>query len=609
MKKGSPRRGKLHLGRLHRGPEASDSLWRQRKRADRGVRPYERGGTMINIKNPREYIEQFLYIRDKRQKLVPLVMKPAQKRLYEAIKAEHRAGRPPRFIILKARQQGFSTVTEALMFHDAATRPMVRTLIVAHQEDSTASLFKMNKLFYDNLPACLRPMRKNSNAKELVFENPTRDGAEKEANPGLRSQVRCVTAGGSGIGRGDTVTNAHLSELAFWPGEPIETLNGILQSVPNDPDTLVVIESTANGYNAFKELWDGAVAGTNAFRPLFFPWYEEPEYTMEPPADFTRTADEEALAEAYGLTDGQLCWRRWCIATNCAGKVELFRQEYPSCPEEAFLFSGTPFFDNSALQLRLAQAPEPESVGQMRYALTDKGACPEEWEWQETQGGCVKIWEKPQPGHPYVLGGDPAGDGSDRYIAKIIDNSTGETAAVLRFTTGDIEYSRQVYALGRWYNDALVGIEVNFNTYVSKKLEEWDYPNLYVREEKPDTYTHKPLKKFGWRTDSATRPVILSELQTIAATHPDWFRDADELREMQHFIYNEQRRPEAEAGEHDDYVMASAICYAIRSQQSYAVAASSRKAKWRDDQWEDYRNASASGKRHLLEIWGDPYGN
>ena len=49
---------------------------------------------MINIRNPKEYCENYLYIRDKKQQLVQLKFKPAQENLYRIIKEEHKAGRP-----------------------------------------------------------------------------------------------------------------------------------------------------------------------------------------------------------------------------------------------------------------------------------------------------------------------------------------------------------------------------------------------------------------------------------------------------------------------------------------------------------------------------------
>ena len=115
---------------------------------------------MIDIRNPKQYCEHFLKIRDKKGNIIPLRLKPAQEMLYRIIKEEHDAGRPVRLIILKGRQVGTSTEVEGLFFADAATRANVFTLIVAHVEDATTNLFNMNKLFYDNLPPEIKPMLK-----------------------------------------------------------------------------------------------------------------------------------------------------------------------------------------------------------------------------------------------------------------------------------------------------------------------------------------------------------------------------------------------------------------------------------------------------------------
>ena len=183
---------------------------------------------------------------------------------------------------------------EGLFFADAATRANVFTLIVAHIEDATTNLFNMNKLFYDNLPPEIKPMLKASNAQELVFENPTKDPVEKKRNPGLRSRIRCVTAGSRGVGRSFTLRNVHCSESAFWPNMT-ENMLGILQAVPDDKDTCVVMESTANGYNEFKTFWDGAVSGENAFRPVFLAWYLDPDYRRPVPPGTEWAEDEEQM--------------------------------------------------------------------------------------------------------------------------------------------------------------------------------------------------------------------------------------------------------------------------------------------------------------------------
>ena len=172
---------------------------------------------ILNIRNPRTYCETFLKIIDKQQELVPLHFKPAQTLLYEVIREEHAKGKPVRIVVLKGRQLGCSTMIEGIFFADSATTPNASTLIMAHDDDATKHLFEMNKLFYDNLPEPLRPMRQASNAQELVFANPTKDPREKERNPGLRSRIRCITAGGKGGGRSFTFRNVHGSECAFWP--------------------------------------------------------------------------------------------------------------------------------------------------------------------------------------------------------------------------------------------------------------------------------------------------------------------------------------------------------------------------------------------------------
>lgn len=526
------------------------------------------------LRNPRFYIENFLFIRDKSQRLVRLKMKPAQERLYEIMREEHAAGRPVRIVILKARQLGFSTEIEALFFHDAATRPMVRTLIIAHIEDATANLFKMNKLFYDRLPDALKPMRKNSNAQELVFENPTKDPEEKRRNPGLMSSIRCVTAGGRGIGRSDTLTNVHASEAAFWPSMN-ETLDGLLQAVPDDVDTAVVVETTPNGFNSFKTFWDDAVSGKNGFRAVFFPWYMEPGYRKPVPPGTEWTQEEAQLKEAYGLDDEQLAWRRWCIANNLRGDAEKFKQEYPSCPEEAFLMSGNPYFDNDKILVRIQTAPQPIARGRFCYGEADDRK-PLEWKWQDAEDGEIVLFEKPDKLTPYVLGGDTAGDGSDRFTACLVDNATGyQTARILYDGRSEIFYTQQLYCLGMYYNTALIGVEINFSTYPERKLEEWHYPKLFIREKPDDATRSLDAKKLGWRTDMRTRPLILANMQTLVRDNAELLRDTETLQEMLTFV-KVDGRPEAAEGKHDDLVLATAIAYEIRTQQSFVRAEEQR---------------------------------
>ena len=509
-----------------------------------------------------DYIENCLKIKTKSGTVVPFRLNDAQRKLYAVAKRQQDAGKPVRLIILKARQLGFSTLTEGLIFHACATRKNVNALIVAHREDATANLFRMSKLFYDELPAPVKPMLRASNAQELVFENPSKLRSEREARPGLRSRIRCATAGGRGIGRSDTLQCVHLSEYAFWPDGAdgkASTLAGILQAVPSLPGTMVVIESTANGFEDFKERWDAAVAGENDFEPVFFAWFENPDYSMPVVPGTEWTPEERDLKAAYQLTDEQLQWRRWCIANNCGGSLDMFRQEYPASPGEAFLHSGTGVFDNEQIMLRLERIPSPAGRGE----FTDG-------EWTESETGAITLYELPKEGVPYVLGGDTAGEGSDYFTAIVIDNVSGRIAAKLRQKYSEPEYVRQIYELGRFYNDALVAIETNFSTYPVMKLQEMEYPNQYSRE-REDTYTRQMKKSYGFRTDRQSRPRAIANLVEVFSSHPEWFTDRELLEEMLTFCYNEDHRPEALAGKHDDLVMGAAITYAVRHQQRMTV--------------------------------------
>ena len=514
----------------------------------------------------------------------PFRLNGAQRKLYNVALRQQEAGRGVRIIILKARQMGFSTLTEALLFFSCATRKGVNALVVAHREDATANLFRMSRLFYDELPEEERPMLSASNSRELVFDNP--DRKERAENPGLGSRLRCATAGGKGVGRSDTLQCVHISEYAFWPSAgagKAETLTGILQAVPSDPNTMVIIESTANGYEDFKERWDAASAGENDFEAVFFAWFENPEYAMEPVPGTEWTPEERKMAELWSLTEAQLQWRRWCIANNCGGREDTFRREYPSCPEEAFRDSGTGVFDNDLVIGRMQRAPEPIKRGYFVWEDTgeragdrDERAIRESplqtepgYRWVDDPAGEIKIWKEPVPGRPYVLGGDTAGDGSDRFTAHVIDNVTGEQTASLCQQYSEPEYVRRVMALGLYYNRALVALETNYSTYPVMKLDELGYPFQYTRE-REDTYTHQLRKSYGFRTDRLTRPRAIAGLVEIFAGHPELFADRELLAEMLTFRYNEEHRPEAIAGKHDDRVMAAAICYAARHQQRSA---------------------------------------
>ncbi len=508
--------------------------------------------------NTKKYIEEYVRIRNKKSKIVPLKFNEPQLKYYNIIKSLKEQGKPIRIIILKARQLGFSTATEGIFFKETVTKSNINTAIVAHKEDSTRNLFNMSKLMYDQLPDAIKPSKKASNAQELVFDN--------ENGTGLKSKIKCFTAGGKGIGRSDTLNNLHLSEIAFWTGDTKEILTGLLQAVPNDPDTMVVIESTANGFEYFKELWDDSVAGKNDFVPVFIGWNELIDYQM-PYTGFELTKEEKELQKTFGLTLEQLTWRRWCIANNCGNDIQQFKQEYPITPEEAFISTGKCYFKQENIIKRIQEVKDIKPVQQGYFDFDYNGLKITKIKWVEDKEGAIKIYEKPKKYYPYVLAGDTAGEGSDYFIGQVLDNTDGSQVAVLRQELDEISYTRQMYCLGMYYNKALIGIEANYSTFPIQELERLKYPSQYVRV-KEDKYTKKTEKSYGFKTTTVSRPRILGQLQAIVKESIELLVDIDTLKEGLTFIKNEKGRAEAQQGYHDDLIMALAIAYDIRTQQS-----------------------------------------
>lgn len=512
--------------------------------------------------NTKQYIEKYIKIRDKSGKIINLQFNEPQQRLYDIIKEQKLKNKPVRIVILKARQLGFSTIAESILFKETTTKFNVNTGIITHQDEATKNLFNMSKLMYECLPQEMKPAKKASNAQELIFDN--------DKGTGLKSKIRCMTAGSQGVGRSYTYDNLHVSELAFWPGNKKTTMTGLLQAVPNLPSTIIIIESTANGFEYFKEIWDGAVAGENDFIPLFVGWNELKDYQM-PYTGFELTSEEIQLQRDYNLSLEQLTWRRWCIRNNCSNDIEQFKQEYPITPEEAFISTGTCYFNKEIIMGRINKIKNIKPLRKGYFSYSINGNKISDIDFIDDEKGYIDIYEEPKEGHPYVLGGDTAGDGSDYFTGLVIDNSNSKQIAKLRHNKIDEdEYSRQIYCLGTYYNNALVGLENNYSTYPTKKLKEYDYPKMYIREVE-DNIPEVIQDKYGFLTTKATRPIILAMLKEIFRDNISYINDLDVLYEGLVFIKNEKGRAEAEQGKHDDLIMGLAITYYIRTQQSFIV--------------------------------------
>ena len=158
------------------------------------------------------FCEKNLMIVDKDGDLIPFVLNWAQKVLVERVLDDIANGRPVRYIVLKARQMGTSTVIEALCYWWTSTHRNVRSIIMAHEKEAARSIYKMFRRFFDNCDPMFKPTRRVNTREDLSFDvedHVKRDYEEKGLRPpGLGSEIRTVTAA-DGKGRGDTLRFFH----------------------------------------------------------------------------------------------------------------------------------------------------------------------------------------------------------------------------------------------------------------------------------------------------------------------------------------------------------------------------------------------------------------
>lgn len=509
--------------------------------------------------NIREYIEKHVKIKDKNSEIIPFKLNIQQERLYNKIKELQEKGKPIRIIVLKSRQMGLSTLTEGIIFTKTVLNCNMKAGIITHSATATNNLYGMFQTMYYNLPDTLKPYKLKTNAQEMVFDT--------EDRTGLNSGIKCMTAGSDGVGRSDTFNMLHISELAFWPKKKEETLLGLLQAVPSTPNSIVIIESTANGYEYFKKMWDDAVAGKNDFIPYFASWIDFKEYELKY-TGFEITEEEKELMDRYNLSKEKITWRRWCIKNNCGNDINKFKQEYPLTPEEAFISTGDTIFTKEKIVARIEDIREiqPIKKGYFDYRLTgDKYGNPiiTDIEFiEDNEKGFITIYEEVKKGYPYVISGDTAGMGIDYFTGQVINNVTKKQVAVLRKQKiAEDKYAEQMFCLGQYYNNALLGIETNYSTYPQERIVQLDYPNIFVNEKIDGVNKGKLTQEYGFKTTAKTRPYIIAELVKIIEEDITVINDVNTLKEMLTFAKNSVGRAEAMQGEHDDLIMALAIAF------------------------------------------------
>lgn len=279
------------------------------------------------------YAPRCLSIRTKSGRIEGFSLNRAQIYLHEKLEEQRRTTGRVRALVLKGRQQGISTYIGARFYWKTTHRKGVRTFILTHEQSATDNLFGMVDRYHEHCPEAVKPETGASNAKELAFCR-------------LDSGYEVGTAGTKAVGRSKTFQLFHGSEVAFWPNAASH-FAGVVQAIPDLPDTEAILESTANGVGGeFHERWQQAEAGIGDYIAVFIPWFWQEEYSRPVPEGFTLDAEEAAYCTAHSLSLGQMVWRRAKIAE--LKDPLLFKQEYPATADEAFQTTGHDSFIKAA---------------------------------------------------------------------------------------------------------------------------------------------------------------------------------------------------------------------------------------------------------------------
>ena len=451
-------------------------------------------------------------------------------------------------IVLKARQMGFTTAIDIFILDRTLFNANTRSGIIAHKKEDATAIFRAKvKFAYDRLPIDIKAKigAKSDRAGELEFTN--------------GSSIRVAVSMRSG-----TLQYLHISEFgklcAEFPIRAQEVISGSLNTLHEG--AFCFIESTAEGAGGHfytmtvkaKELFDrGAKLNRLQYRFHFFPWFDDPKYQIEPEPDFVLTREYaeyfESLQSAIGrqLSIQQQCW--YVIKAEEQG--DKMKQEFPSTPMEAFLFSGRPVFDPNALNRAESRCEPPKRVVDVRIS---------DGEWEDRPDGLLQIWQEPMEEESYAIGADVA-EGllhGDNSTGDIFNDRGQQVAHFCGHLDPDL-FGQVLYWLAKKYNDAYLGVERNNHGHATlATLKRLDYRNLFV-EELLDRDSEEETERVGWLTSQISKPFIIDNLSSLIRQDLSGIYCAQSVDECRTYVIDEKGRTNGQAGCKDDRVMSLAI--------------------------------------------------
>lgn len=526
--------------------------------------------------------------------LVPFNMNEVQVILHHMCEKQLKEQEHVRVVVLKARRFGISTYVQARYFRHATMNFNKTVQITTHSAPATDTMFGMTKTFEENYPKEIKPSKKYSGKRELVF------GTEQG---GLNSQYSLSTVGGKEV-RGSAIDYLHCSEVASWGEGGEDYFLGLVNCVIAGYQTEVFVESTASGVGGlFHDMFWDAYNGQSGFVAGFFPWFIYTPYTKEFRNNTEKLKFENSIGQdkRYGgeeerkllghsisydvgkdeplrfeVSLEKLHWRRSYIDTQTGGDLLRFHQEYPSHPREAFISTGRSVFSQNALnelvlesERRLQNKPpryfhvpvqKNKSDGDPRYLL------------EEDEEGEFTVWREPQKNRQYRIGVDVS-EGvevtkrdTDWSVAVVLDAETYAEQAFLRIKIDPDLLAWQLKTIGRWYNDAMMLVERNNHGLVTLKYLQdiHAYPSIYT-EKVLDERSNRSQRKIGFHTTVKSKPLILDFLRELIREEELEVYSPVLIDELQTFVMQPNGKMQAQYGSHDDAVMALAIaCFGCR---------------------------------------------
>lgn len=500
---------------------------------------------------------------------VPFVLNAPQRRLAAMFEEDRRAGRPLRYIMLKSRQWGGSTLVQVYMaWIQLMHRTNWHSLICGHVKDTAAGIRGMyNKVlqYYpdwlagEDMPRpVLTPFERSQNTRVLV---------------GRDNRITLGSAENQDAIRGLDYAMAHLSEVAFWPATPrqnpedfVRAINGSIADVPM---TMVVMESTANGTgNYFHAEWLRNSRGEGDKRCIFVPWYEIAHNTT-PLADRSESAlrrfaaalgdEERRLFTHLGCTLDQVNWyhrKRLEYPTQ----AHLYA-EFPTTPDQAFVATGNSVFDAAHVQRLRLHCTAPQFVGETDAAGT---------RLVPDARGCLQVWQKPQPGTAYVAAVDIGGRTATADWSVIAVLTAGTPNTVVAQWRGHIDHdllADRARALAHYYNDALLVVESNTLEQEAADDPSLDmlqrlyrtYANLYMRPAAGDGLDNGGAMRPGFHTNRRTKPLLINTLIQAVREGTYAERCAAACDELSTYCQMPNGSYAARPGRHDDMLMTRAL--------------------------------------------------